>query len=353
VTQPAAARLAALPVDRFTVVNVYASNELADGPAQLEVDVRALEFAVPIAPPSSPELVPLNRLEQFNAALGRIEDEVARLRPAGPVLGRQVTPEQERYFVLRELADAIGEDLDRLFARYSDDRLARLDGRTQAELGRRSRFRVVRGTGYPAAWRNSPLQPFRVFADGSMEEALRDLAASAEPEAGDADLLDLERRLALLHLMAAAPPDDRPTYLWLRGFPPGQSLSDEAQRLGLWYVSGWGNGVGAEVDWVREKIDILPSDRLLVLRGIHARPLARTEAGTHLFCPNHGNVVPVRVEVIDRWPFVPADPFAFGPVLRTYVQGGSTVDLRTGLVVPTAEVMGALPTFTLAGLPRP
>jgi hypothetical protein len=87
------------------------------------------------------------------------------------------------------------------------------------------------------------------------------------------------------------------------------------------------------------------------VKGIHARPLAATQAGTHLFCPSHGNVVPVRVEVIDRWPIVSDDPFAFGPVLRTYVIGGSTLDLRTGLVAPTAEVGEALRTFTLAGLP--
>jgi hypothetical protein len=183
-----------------------------------------------------------------------------------------------------------------------------------------------------------------------MEEGVRELVATAEPESGDADLLDLERRLALLRLMAAATPDDRPTYMWLRGYPSG-SPCDSAQRLAEWYDKHWGDGLGAEVDWVRAPAGLGPSDRLLVMKGIHARPLATTEVGTHLFCPNHGNVVPVRVEVIDCWPFAPADPFAFGPVLRTYVIGGSTLDLRTGLVAPTTEVGEALRTFTLAGLP--
>jgi ATP-dependent Clp protease ATP-binding subunit ClpC len=354
VTQPAAARLSALPVDRFTVVNVYDSNELAgaDGPPRLEVDVRALEFAPPIAPPAGPGVAPLDRLEQIDAALGRIEDDIAPIRPTEPVSARRVTAEQERYFVLRELVNAIGKDLDRLFDRYSDDRLARLEARQPSALGRRSRYRAIKSwtiTNY-----NRPTQPpNRSFlAAQTMEEAVRDLAATAEPEVGDADLIDLERRLALLHLMAAARPDHQPTYLCLRGFPPGRGAGDEAQRLGMWYVSGWGKDLGVEVNWVREGINVPPSDRLLVVRGIHARPLAQTEAGTHLFCPNHGSVVPVRVEVIDRWPFTPADSFAFGPVLRTYVEGGSTLDLRTGLVVPTAEVVGALPTFTLAGLPR-
>jgi ATP-dependent Clp protease ATP-binding subunit ClpA len=355
VTQPAAARLAALEVDRFTIVNVYTSNELAgtDGSPQLEVDVRGLEFALPIAASTGPEVVALDRLEQLDAALSRIENDITRIRPTGPVSARRVTPEQERYFVLRETADSIGEDLDRLFDRRSDDRLARLEARQPDALGRKSRYRAIKLraiTNY-----DRPTQPpNRSFlAAQTMEEAVRDLAASAVPEPGDADLLDLERRLALLHLMAAAPSDDLPTYLWLRGFPPGRNSGDEAQRLGLWYVSAWGKELGVEVEWARENRDILSSDRLLVVRGIHARPLARTEAGTHLFCPNHGNVVPVRVEVIDRWPCVPADPFAFGRVLRTYVEGGSTLDLRTGLVVPTAEVLAALPTFTLAGLPRP
>jgi hypothetical protein len=55
--------------------------------------------------------------------------------------------------------------------------------------------------------------------------------------------------------------------------------------------------------------------------------------------------------VLDRWPFTPDDPFAFRPVLRTYVIGGSTLDFRTGLVAPTAEAGAAIRTFALAGLP--
>jgi hypothetical protein len=182
-----------------------------------------------------------------------------------------------------------------------------------------------------------------------MEEALRELAASAEPEPGDADLLDLERQLALLRLMAGAPHNDRPTYLWVRGHPSG-SPCPPAEQLAVIYVRGWDEGVGAEVEVVKAAASLAPSDRLLLVNGIHARPLALTEVGTHLFCPAHGNAVPVRVDVLDRWPFVPADPFAFGPVLRTYVGGGSAIDLRTGLVAPTAGVAEALRTFTLAGL---
>src|SRR5262249_30695851 len=94
------------------------------------------------------------------------------------------------------------------------------------------------------------------------------------------------------------------------------------------------------------------SDRLLLVHGVHARLLAGTEAGTHLFCPVHGNVVPVRVEVLDRWPFAPADPFAFGQVLRTYAGGGSTIDLPTGLVASTAGGGEGVRPVPAAGPPR-
>jgi ATP-dependent Clp protease ATP-binding subunit ClpC len=101
---------------------------------------------------------------------------------------------------------------------------------------------------------------------------------------------------------------------------------------------------------VERPAGLAASDVVLAVRGIHARPLATTEAGTHLFCPAHGNVVPVRVDVLDGWPADPADPFAFGPILRTYVVGGSTLDLRTGVIAPTASVDDAIRTMTLAAL---
>jgi hypothetical protein len=278
-----------------------------------------------------------------------MEDDLAALRPTGPVSARRVTPEHERYFVLRHAADALGEDLDRLFDQYEGDRLARLESRQPDALGRRSRYRAIKLRSITNYDRPTVPPGRSILAAQTMEEALRELAGTAEPEPGDADLLDLERRLALLRLMAAAPPDERPTYLWVRGHPTGAPCP-AADQLAALYRTGWADGLEVEVEEVRGATGLAASDQLLLVRGIHARPLARTEAGTHLFCPAHGNVAPVRVEVIDRWPFVPDDPFAFGPVLRTYVGGGSTIDLRTGLVAPTAVAAEALRTFTLARL---
>lgn len=349
-TQPAAVRLAALPVDRFTIVNVFAA---ADAPAggmtdDLHVDIRALEMAAPVQRKSSVDLAPIDRLEQLDAVLGRIEDDFARTRPTGPISARRVTAEQERYFALRDMADEIGKQLELLFDRYTDDRLARLQARQPGAIGRKSRYRTIKAAGYPA-WRESYDQPARsVFAAQSMEEALGDLADSAEPEPGDADLLDLERQLSLLHLMATAPIDGRTTYLWVRGHPSGRHCP-AADDLADLYRRAWSDSLGVEVELPRNLHGVVASDRVLLVKGIHARPLAMTEVGSHLFCPAHGNAVPVRVDVVDSWPFTPADPFGFGPVLRIYAAGGSTIDLRTGLVAPTGDA-AAMRTFTLAGL---
>jgi Holliday junction resolvasome RuvABC ATP-dependent DNA helicase subunit len=345
-TQPAATRLAALPVDRFTIVNVFATDA-----GEIQVDIRGLEMASPLPARADPEVDPLDRLEKLDAILGRNEDDLAALRPTGALSSRRVTPGQERYFALRELADSLGDELDRLFDRYTDDRLSRLESRQPDAIGRRSRYRAVKPTSSPT-WKENYEQPARsIFAAQSMEEALRDLADSAEPEPGDADLIDFERRLALLHLMATAPTDDRSVFLWIRGFPTG-TPSPSADALTRLYIAGWSEGLGVEIEAVRNPPGLLSSDRLVQVKGIHARPLAATEAGTHLFCPAHGNVVPVRVDIIDRWPFSPSDPFSFGLVLRTYVEGGNIIDLRTGLVAAKDDEL-ALRTFALATIQPP
>jgi hypothetical protein len=97
------------------------------------------------------------------------------------------------------------------------------------------------------------------------------------------------------------------------------------------------------------------SDRLLQVKGVHARPLAVTEAGTHLFLPKHGGPIPVRVDVVDALPPRLADPFAFGPILRVYPEGQPVMDVRTGLVSPLpgrSDFADTFRTFTLAALPR-
>jgi hypothetical protein len=60
----------------------------------------------------------------------------------------------------------------------------------------------------------------------------------------------------------------------------------------------------------------------------------------------------VRVDVLAAWPARPADPFAFGPILRVYPHEQAIADVRTGLVCPPKFDPAVFRTFTLAALPR-
>lgn len=341
-TQPAAARLAELAADEFTVVTVRG------GDTGLAVDVQAPGWAAKVSLANEAASAEV-RLSDIRASLDRIEDAIARLRPAAPVSGRNVSPDHERYFALKELAGRIAADLDRFEERLDTARHSYLEARQPEAVGRKARYRAfkVKNLGFD----HHDAQPFRSLVSAlSMEEAMRELLDGTEP-IGDQDVFDLENQLALLHLMAAAPADDRPVFLLLRGFPDGDPCPPLLDLLTR-YVHAWGTGLGVEVETTEPFRPRGAGRTVLQVKGVHARPLALTEAGTHLFLPKHGGPVPVRVDVLGSWPAVIADPFAFGPIVRVYPEGLAIADVRTGLVCPPPFAPEAFRAFTLAALPR-
>src|SRR5207248_10940315 len=96
--QPAAARLAALNPEELTVVTVRA------GEGGLSVNVQAPGWAPKAATSDRAERPAAERTSDVRVSLDVVLDQVARLRPAQPVVSGKVTPEQERYFALKELA---------------------------------------------------------------------------------------------------------------------------------------------------------------------------------------------------------------------------------------------------------
>jgi ATP-dependent Clp protease ATP-binding subunit ClpC len=343
-TQPAAARLAELSPDELTVVTVQSK----DGGLAVAVQAPGWAEKVPVGERAA---VPVpERIAAAWAALDRIDAVLDSLRPKSAVISGKVLAEHERYYALKEVADAVGDTLNAYEDRLEDARRAKLEGRQPDAVGRKSRYRAVK-------WNKTTMenyyesQPFRSLRSAeSMEEALRELFESAEPIPDDADLFDVENKLALLDLMATAPADDKPVYLWVRGFPEG-GPDKPAEDVADIYRFGWVEGLGVEVAPVR--FDGMPkSDYALQVKGFHARPLALTEAGTHLVLPKHGGPVPVRVAVCDSWPPRLADEFAFGPIVRVYPEGRPVMDVRTGLVSSLPHSPDVLQTFTLAALPR-
>ncbi|MBM3979303.1 MAG: ATP-dependent Clp protease ATP-binding subunit [Planctomycetes bacterium] len=344
-TQPAAARLAALDANELTVVTVRGAG------GALAVHVQAPEWAAKL-PLESRAAVPLRaRLDAAWAVLDRADEVIDALRPARPVAAGAITPEHERYFALKELADAIGATLNDYENRLEDRKAAYAEGSQTTSSARRARYRYV------TAPKNLDLDgtsALRLLASAeSMEQAVRELFERSEPLPDDQELFDLENRLALLNLMARAPADPRPTFLQVRGFPAG-AASSLAGVLAYYYALAWQSGLGLDVieaPILRDRPDV----RGVELKGVHARALAAVEVGTHLFLPKHGGPVPVRVDVVDAWPGAVADPFAFGPIVRVYAEGQPVADVRTGLVSPLptrTEFADTFRTFALAALPR-
>jgi len=350
-TQPAAARLASLDINELTIVTVQTHNQV------LSVGVQAPGWAAKLPLDARAALPVKDRLESAWSALEKIDDVLKSLRPTKPVVGGKITPEHERYFALKELADAIGDTLTDYENRLEDHKHSYLEAAQPKAIGRKSRYRTVKPHNYS---RPDYLggQPFRSLAAAeNMEEALRELFESAEPMPDDQDLFEVENRLALLNLMATAPVDPRPVYLCVRGFPDGEHC-DPAADLWRYYAHAWSAGLGLETEAITATPQ--PGIHCVLLKGQHARSLAQMEVGTHLFLPKHGGPVPLRVDVVDEWLGPVANPFAFGPILRIYPEGQPVADVRTGLVSPLAGIstrprsdfLEVFRTFTLAALPR-
>ena len=77
-----------------------------------------------------------------------------------------------------------------------------------------------------------------------------ELFESAEPIPDDADLFDVENKLAALEPHGHRAADDRPVYLWVRGFPEGGPEEPAARVFGILRV-GWAEGLGVELIPVR------------------------------------------------------------------------------------------------------
>jgi ATP-dependent Clp protease ATP-binding subunit ClpA len=346
-TQPAAARLASLDMNELTVVTVRSSA------SALAVGVQAPAWAEKLPLDARAALPVRERLDGAWSALDRVDAVLDGIRPAGAVAAGKVTPEHERYFALKELADAIGATLNDYENRLDDRKLAYLESTQPETTGRKVRARALRSRDTSHDGRDTGQTLRSVCSAENMEAAIRELFETAEPLPDDQDLFEVENRLALLNLMATSPVDTRPVYLCIRGFPDGVSCPWAAD-LWRYYTTAWATGLGLELEG-RTSTPDHPGVLGVLLKGVHARALARVEAGTHLFLPKHGGPIPLRVDVLDTWPGAFADPFAFEPIVRVYPEGQPVADVRTGLVSPLpgrtdfAETFRA---FTLAALPR-
>src|SRR5262249_32760302 len=157
--------------------------------AKLPLDARA---ALPVR----------ERLDAAWAALDRADTVIDAIRPAKPVAAGTVTSEHERYFALKELADAIGDTLNNYEDRLEDRKRSYMEASQPEAPGRRARYRSLKVSRI-VNYDHVDAQPLSSLSSAeSMEEALRELFETAEPLPDDQDLFEVENRLSLLNLMA-------------------------------------------------------------------------------------------------------------------------------------------------------
>jgi ATP-dependent Clp protease ATP-binding subunit ClpA len=347
--QPVGTHLAALPPGSFTLIRVY------PGPDTLAVDVKALEEVPRTHRRSFAEEQPEEVLRGIRAAVRRIEEAFAVLRPEGAVTLGQVQPEHYRYFTLRDQAEEL---------RVQSEELAE-----EIDLTRRSvrGLPTLRHPDTPRrSWKSllySDLPDGRFLREIAsaydINEYLADLTQAARSPASrqSAALQHLLNQSALLQLLAECVqgPQQERVLLW----PLLPDATQDSPAVSEWLkfcqaclpeLNLTARGVAASgraIPW-----------RGLEIHGPHCLPLLSREVGLHLFCPAHGAVQPLVVlllpipedtdgsAVIQEWlerratwldhlargeSTTAEDPLAIGPVVRVYSERSGIVDLRTGL----------------------
>jgi ATP-dependent Clp protease ATP-binding subunit ClpA len=366
-TDRLASRLAVLEPGGFTRVHVYPSAN------DLTVEVEPLE-QVAATPASSAQGEAEVVLPQVRAAVRRIENAAANLRPTGPIVGGQVSPEMWRYFAVREQAQRVREIERRINDRLETSRLSSkfLPAYTKPDAPRWYKLRRW--------WKNrvSPLLK-EMAAALDINEYLDDLAQAAiqsgEPPQ-DHEVVRLQQQASLLQTMADCLRTPRPerVLLWLR-VHGGDAVGAFRRELGSSYAQAFPRLQLDVADRSWDDSATNPDEFWLVVQGLHVWPIVRAEVGTHLFRPPHSAIEPVQVDVLPlpdgsepaaviadwktqrrKWLLAltngqaqPADdPARLRPVLRVY-SGQRIVDLRCGFLGPAA----AFSDYLLSALPGP
>jgi hypothetical protein len=215
-----------------------------------------------------------------------------------------------------------------------------------------------------------------LLRSGDLHAQLSALLERARPLGDEpADLLtELLQECALLGAMAGA--ESSRMLLWLR------PLGGRGQALTTALASAYANLFTRQHGFVATRIEFSPDDPCawLLIEMPGAASILQGEAGTHLFHPQHENVLPLHVTGFplaqdddaaaaakrhttarEQWRARVAagdaspdsDPHPLAPVVRVYDPAAATLDLRTRLLCPNLPTGDDLRRFVLAALPLP
>jgi ATP-dependent Clp protease ATP-binding subunit ClpA len=376
---PVAASLAAVKPELPAVISVYPH------PDGVATRVQPLQSPLPVARGRIAELDPaeqLDRVEQFSE---RMAEAIDAIRPRETSAGAKLSPEQVRYYALKEQLHRVREE-----ARSIGEALgAARRGAAKTEIFPRSPSYQLRELRMSMRGVSTRRVLKEVHSARDIHEYLRDAAAGV-PEASALDERLAELRLEAAHLAAMQAAIDQPEDALVIVHALNVPAQAFARRL------FWLNNILSMYFGFETALGYLPTSEQprvgFRVAGPGIWPLIAGEAGVHVFCRRHENLLPVQIVVLpatgdppreqidafyDRrqaWladvaesPLSPRgrgvggegatrdlpDFDSLGPLVRFYDEGGPTLDLKSGISLPGFPMADQWKRLLLAGLPLP
>ena len=313
-------------------------------------------------------------MERVLDAVDRIEEEVAKLEPAGAISHLELQPQHYRYFAVRDQAQRVRKMVQRLYDR--------LDAPTRPKLAQRPATPRI-----PHSWslRRAYVPPGtelwrQLAASEQINQYIADLASGGTPV--DQSLENHARQVlteaALLQTMAMQDGGTDRILLHIRALTEVGLAQQHAIRS--LYLGAFAQRIGFSASQITVKPAALATSDFLSVEMPGAQAIFSDEQGTHLFFRADGQPMPVSVmlqPIIDEEPTAVIearwkeyqnwrsmlalgearpqdDPWRLGPVVRVYDQHAGTVDLHTKLVTDAPTLSpDDLRSFILARLRLP
>jgi DNA polymerase III delta prime subunit len=348
-TQPLGAQLAGLALNAPAAITVS-----SDEHKKLRLSVREI---TPVE--SAPALVDVSDTDAFLDAvddfLNRVEDDLAKTRPAGPVTYDARDSSTSRYFI-------IGEYIRRLERMIQRAEKWRDKGGNERQL-----YSLLTAGGKDEELFSPAAGLFTKLLDAGRQGRKLLLEWALRLEAGGpkvADYLqDIAREAALLQALA----ENQEAAGLILIQPLDQAGHKLAQNLATQYARLLEAEIGVEL----ERLMPFDVNRLqfrpyaaLAARSPHAVAMLRAEEGLHAGYDEKGLLSLLQVRVFPLAAnadlaaalekFTPPAAPELSPVLRFYTHSGGALDFRAGLMAAgNALHDGALRTFMLAGMRLP
>ena len=362
--QPVAAKLSGVSPELPAVIRVFPH---PDGVAAF---VQPLESVATVASRfvERPPEEQLTRIERFAE---RVRDEIEERRARIPASADGLSPEHLRHYASVEQLRTVREQTEQLQEAFELWRRG-VRGPEISPKSPTSKM-VIR-----ALYR--PIPQRRILRDiqaaNDIHEYLRDTAHdTGRLDSPDERLAALRDEVALLNLLRSSDATaDRALLIIDPLIRTGLKLQNHL-TAGL---RGMFEQLGYSCEQLHPRLDGLERHALL-LSGPGVRGPAEAEAGVHVYCQSHENLIPVQVSLLpatagDAVDAVAAyyaarrrrlddaaagraatgdDPFRLGAIVRFYDLSGPTLDLRTGRSTPNFPTAAEWKSLVLGGLPVP